>query len=507
MTVDVFGAVVETAPPGERPYRPLSRKRAAKIVARILRNESTEPEIIPMDFDINGLMLGVARRIRLAEIVNSWPGAGGARSRRRMLDGLRTLSVQLNIAVVNASHFVQRDRDVAEAAKLSSLPSLPNDILSQVQAIHRHFGNVTASDGVLQAETNEVTFDGFSFGKFRIYYEFQEGRFWVEAVTPVPNPASADIVHPHVDKTHLCMGEGGSAHNKARHENRIFDMFVISDRILHTYQRLTAYRAVSSWRLDYHVCCDCGHEGETRRLCRHCSGWLCNGCGKQCATCHRRFCNTCVRTNALSACKDCGHSICRACVGKCLRCRDILCRTCGSNYAHIDICAACHQTATRRQQREATCAAQTQTRPAEEGPTPEHVGNEPVAAAGGEGFFGADGLFGSQARLPDESAPSQSPLYGANPEPLVRGDLDEPSDQEPEDEEDPAYDEEDESDYGGNGLARDDARLHTDGHEHPVQVEHVSEPVVFDETPSIPGPGGYLDERGADAVERQDEQE
>jgi hypothetical protein len=531
MSEDVFGAVLETATTEERRIIPLSKKRRAKLAMQINASvQPIRPEMVQTDYDIGGLLRGAARRAALAEKALDWPGRGGRRIRQRLMDALRVSHIQIQRALNNLEAKVHYDDNLINGAiRTRPARTMPRDILDQIGMIHEHFGNVRVEDQMIVAETGDIVLKGFNFGKFKIRYTFWRDAFSVEAVNPVHNPNHHGIVHPHVDGQSLCLGEGRPAHDRARVQGRIFDMFVISDRILHTYQRITAYRSVSSWRPHHHVCEDCGAEGETHRRCR-CNRWLCEGCGTQCVSCHSWVCNRCEPYN--KTCRECGRVLCGQCQGSCMTCHSTLCVTCYSNPLHRDTCTACHTiNVERHRQLEENVRAATppRRRPA---PRPQEEETRPVVAESlpveGSDFFGADGLFGSPARLPQESGPSrsqpQSPslaelarqfgLPSENPfgtqQPVVRGAAEpNPSEESDDDEhDDERYDEpDDEPDdwrheaVGGflDDLAQHDAGVRDRGQpgrdEGAIPMEHDAPVVVPDGAIGEPAFGWNLSAR------------
>ena len=104
----------------------------------------------------------------------------------------------------------------------------------------------------LRVRTEPIELDSIPLGRFEICLEWQQLPDPFEAYRIValdPNPAASDdtVTHPHLRDERLCEGDGRAGIRSALAEGRLYDFFVIVDRLLHTYARGQAFVELSQW--------------------------------------------------------------------------------------------------------------------------------------------------------------------------------------------------------------------------------------------------------------------
>ena len=147
-----------------------------------------------------------------------------------------------------------------------------------------------------------------------------------------PNPAATNeaVTHPHVNDETVCEGDGQARIRRALGEGRLFDFFVMVDRILHTYAPGRAFVELDQWY--GRSCHDCGysmdedeplHLRRVRRAdlpgllqllyrtvtesaapaaetsCARCDDICCTDCLTTCQICRKRVCSDCLHETLL----------------------------------------------------------------------------------------------------------------------------------------------------------------------------------------------------------------
>src|SRR5262249_26043094 len=150
-----------------------------------------------------------------------------------------------------------------------------------------------------------------------------EHPYRVVALEPNPSVANDEVTHPHVNHDTLCEGEGRIGIRRALAAGRLYDFFILVDRVLHTYSRGQAFVELDHWqgtpcydcgshldpdesyscsRCDETVCFDCS------RCCTHCGQCCCSGCSDYCALCDETNCSGCLKHF-----EECQDQVCHHC--------------------------------------------------------------------------------------------------------------------------------------------------------------------------------------------------
>ena len=134
-----------------------------------------------------------------------------------------------------------------------------------------------------------------------------------------PNPAAKceSITHPHVRDEHLCAGNGYDAIRSALEQGRLYDFFMLVNRVLHTYARGEAYSELNDWQGIRCADCDATTSEESRRACPECEAWICEDCGH--------------------ACQSCDQDCCGQCAAQCPRCRQWHCPEVAPNFRTLQV--------------------------------------------------------------------------------------------------------------------------------------------------------------------------
>jgi hypothetical protein len=213
------------------------------------------------------------------------------------------------------------------APKPAVMP-LPHDIHADLVALTEEFDNVTidAKRGQIKGRTSRIVMDYIDLGRFEIVLSYlpQDAGYY-EIIAEDANPAaeSDSTTHPHVQGNSLCAGDGKAAIQSALNECRLLDFFLIVNRVLHTYNRDSAFTRLEDW--DGTTCSDCGRtmNSADECSCGSCSTTSCYDCTSGCTDCGDRYCYDCI-----CACADCDHSVCTVCASKCSACDETHCKGC-----------------------------------------------------------------------------------------------------------------------------------------------------------------------------------
>lgn len=248
----------------------------------------------------------------------------------------------------------ERNRLVSEldnlAAEIRSLrnmamaegPQLPKaaDVYAELCGTADEFGGVSFEGSELYVTTEPIDLEGTYLGPFEIRLDLDQLHgsepYRIVAVDPHPASTDSDVTHPHVRGEAACLGEARAPLRAALEEGRVADVFVLLDRLLHTYGRGSAYVELSRW--DGTPCRDCDDivDDDYATSCRGCDACLCGDCSRNCSDCGHDYCSHCSSTcpaceettclNCLTACEECGEEFCLSCLekGVCNGCREAM---------------------------------------------------------------------------------------------------------------------------------------------------------------------------------------
>jgi len=260
-----------------------------------------------------------ARRVNRV-FVKNWPAA---------------LPVALEELERVSESLVQQVRSIVGLAKaeiaLRSSVSL-RDILLDLEALDDEFPEVRwdRQEKTLSVVTEPVELKGVELGRFEILLEYSHlGRTKPYRILALdPNPAAADstTTHPHVRDEDLCEGDGRAPIQKALRQGRFYDVFVLINQILHSYNKDSPYVSLSHW--EGTRCPGCGStvSDDDTTCCEECHAATCSDCSSSCSKCYRSLCSGCQ-----DRCGACSDTFCRDCLAGCPGCSDDYCASCLEN--------------------------------------------------------------------------------------------------------------------------------------------------------------------------------
>lgn len=211
----------------------------------------------------------------------------------------------------------------------TTVPAIYDDL----KELDEHFPVLKWDCNALWVKTEPITLDDIYLGAFEIRLPIRVlGRmgnsddFRVIALDRHPSEKREDVVHPHVEGTHLCTGEATDSIALALKQGRILDFFQLVDGILHTYNEDSPYVRLDQWDGGSSIeCWDCGYEVDDGDsfYCEQCSREFCDSCMSCCSSCSNSRCRTC-----LVECPCCEESCCRSCMKPCPECGEATCIPC-----------------------------------------------------------------------------------------------------------------------------------------------------------------------------------
>jgi hypothetical protein len=215
------------------------------------------------------------------------------RTRSQLASQLRDLAYELNCV----NHAVSPRR----------CPSTARQILSDLNALDEEFDAMLIADDLscLSVVTDAIVLEGIELGRFRIEVDIQrlirryrDGSV-IRIVALEPNPPAQDesVVHPHVQGTGICMGDGAAAVNLALSDGRLYDAIQIINRVLHTYNDGSPYVSLDSWNGVRCDNCDQVISEDEMYTCHACDNRICRDCEHVCADCEEGFCRRCLNTD------------------------------------------------------------------------------------------------------------------------------------------------------------------------------------------------------------------
>ncbi|HEV2968433.1 MAG TPA: hypothetical protein VGY55_00500 [Pirellulales bacterium] len=231
---------------------------------------------------------------------------------------------------------------------------LPNasDLFRDLAALQEEFGEVKYEGGQeLWVTTEPIELEGIRLGRFQIRLNWLA----IGASTPYrvvaldPNPAASDdnTTHPHVRHEHLCEGGGRTAIEQALRDWRLYDFFLIVNRILLTYSLGSAHVELADWHGAACRSCDCSVDEDSRYDCHGCNCTLCADCTNFCG-CGYDFCSDCI-----SNCPRCDENCCQSCLSICAKCKAAVCSGCRETET---LCKKCHERETADAEKAAALA-------------------------------------------------------------------------------------------------------------------------------------------------------
>lgn len=206
----------------------------------------------------------------------------------------------------------------------------------EVLQLENEFDQVTFDndENKLRVETPVITLEEVCLGAFAIdlcreRQGFSIDSFRIEALNPEPASTDPDVVHPHVNKSTLCVGDGKAPLRSALESGRIADAFLMILSTLQNYNSASAYVKLCDWH---------------GVRCPSCSGTVASDDSYPCDRCHRTLCDQCV-----SSCSCCSESLCVECLSCCAECHVSCCDSCleFSEAIGQSLCPSCRTTCNR----------------------------------------------------------------------------------------------------------------------------------------------------------------
>jgi len=215
----------------------------------------------------------------------------------------------------------------------------PRSIFVELQGLHAEFPEVRIDlrESQLTVVTELICLEDIELGSFAItlpWKSIRDSNPWrMRALDPSPAGKDRAVTHPHVNGSHLCLGDGQQAVQLALRQGRLLDAFVLIRQILETYNSGSAYVRLEDWfgveceacaaliSVDDALTCDSCHQDlcyECSSSCSNCPANCCPSCRSSCEVCRETVCTQCATT-----CDDCERSVCPVCVleGLCDTCR------------------------------------------------------------------------------------------------------------------------------------------------------------------------------------------
>jgi hypothetical protein len=227
---------------------------------------------------------------------------------------------------------IQQLRASTELAKVQmvSRPTASlREILEDLEALEDEFPDVhwDLKEKTLSVITEPVRLRDIELGRFEIVLDYrhlhQTRPYRVIALDPNPAAGEESTTHPHVRSEDLCEGEGKGPIQKALRAGRVYDLFVLINQVLHTYNADSAYIPLSRW--EGTRCRDCGSvvSDDDSVSCDACGDDACPECSTACSGCCRSLCCHCQ-----DRCMACGDLFCRNCLARCPGCSENHCAPC-----------------------------------------------------------------------------------------------------------------------------------------------------------------------------------
>lgn len=243
--------------------------------------------------------------------------------------------------VVDALEYLRQQIDnLVSVCRIEQKPQLPSLHLlyDELTAAEGEFDSLKVEGSTISVTTEPITLEDIELGPFEIQLHLdrldQDPPYTVTAMEPNPAASCSETTHPHVHCNRLCPGEGRAAISAALKDGRLFDFFVLVDRILHTYGEDSAYVALDRWfGVPCHDC-DCTLNEDESCTCYHCEENVCCDCVVRCAGCGDGYCSGCI-----DRCQRCEEHSCSNCLQPCKSCRRRICAACRED----DLCETCRE--------------------------------------------------------------------------------------------------------------------------------------------------------------------
>ncbi len=274
---------------------------------------------------------------------NSWSDADNALRRWNAATSRQwSLAAERErVALVAELESIERQvRHLAYDLKSERRPAVPSLrlLLEELQATAAEFGDLVWEEGEIGVTTDPVTLDDIELGRFQIRLQLDrvgtDAPYRVRALEPNPAASCSDTTHPHVNGERLCAGEGRGAIAAALAEGRLFDFFMIVNRILHTYALGSAYTELENWHGVSCQDCDSSIDADDACACTHCDQRVCGDCLCCCNGCGDGYCSGCI-----DRCYRCEEPTCSECLAACRHCRRNVCESCRDD----GVCETCRE--------------------------------------------------------------------------------------------------------------------------------------------------------------------
>ena len=239
-------------------------------------------------------------------------------------------------------------KDLSEAAAAVTSPKPHHcsvqSLLDDLVDLQEGFKELRWNRDELWVRTEAITLEEIYLGPFEIRMPIAclgtEGGnedFKVNALDPQPSSKSDEVVHPHVEASVLCTGDGTVSIGRAMADGRILDLFQLIHAILTTYNPDSAYVRLDHWNRGSLSCADCGYdvdEDETL-YCQSCQSDFCQECTYGCGQCAETVCRGCS-----IHCPLCEMRYCQRCTSTCAQCERVVCRDCINDQG---LCESCQE--------------------------------------------------------------------------------------------------------------------------------------------------------------------
>lgn len=168
---------------------------------------------------------------------------------------------------------------------------------------------------------------------------------WAVALSPNPSLPNRDVVHPHVCRSDICMGEAAVPIQSSLEQGLILEALYLVRSVLLTYNPGTPGVGGPYVRLDDwfgYSCCGCGRMVPSRDCSCYMNHILCSSCTDHRLACGCFSCPVCEDADPGKRCHCCPDQMfCGAHGSLCVRCKSRLCYNHRDTYGSACRCRDC----------------------------------------------------------------------------------------------------------------------------------------------------------------------
>jgi hypothetical protein len=181
--------------------------------------------------------------------------------------------------------FIDTQRRNKIIKQIQKMETSRADIMENLVALEKHYGTVKLlNDHILEVTTKPIVLEdefghAVNFGEMKISYDVASVLRKIH-VCPYGDgvyESDGDYFHPHVGSGNdVCLGAAEEPIANAHKRNALFDIFIIIEEVLKTYNSKSPYATLGNWN---GIACDhCGSYTEIVNKCTICGDEVCNEC-------------------------------------------------------------------------------------------------------------------------------------------------------------------------------------------------------------------------------------